>query len=388
LQNNTESQISDTTGVLNVRRFERQRFFERQFQDDRERTDTQAAELALKDLGGIPPFDEGSTPKVAFIFLAKKVLENEDIWDQFFQYAKQGQYSIYFHFADDQGQSVPLKKWGAIRVSNIPSAWCALSGLEVGAIAKALTDRANTQFVFVSGDALPLKPFSYVYSHLVVETPSTSKICYMDGGAWDANWQKLRIWKHHQWLVLSRDHARGFVENFRSALAETYAALDSMKYGMRSACSDEVVVSTALLRGSAAEKALEQDEVKPELLKQLNIERSCLTWVYWRGGHLFGTPLDARPWLMEDTDPLHWREHDPLVFTATDQMNTQYLTQLVTQEGFMFARKFDKGAKVDNPEKQGLLAFHLPLLWKRVDAKRSLSRIWSSLDSKGKPPSE
>lgn len=315
-------------------------------------------------------------PKVAFLFLVKDGLDQEAVWDMFFEQAQEDQYSIYVHSASPQEViAVPLSKWGAVLVPQVPTRWGAISGAEVAVFSEALTDQANTQFVLVSDATVPLKPFHYVHSQLVSKSPHTSKICFTQ--------EKLTLnLKHHQWVVLSRQHAFTFVENAESAINMTYATLQKVDAGC---CSDELAVAIALLPDQAAKDPPTAQSALHEKLEEIGVERACLTWVSWYD-LLNGTPLDLAWWYAAlngpslNGAPHHFGppEEDPTV-------KLSYLEKLVTQEGFMFGRKFNSGCLVDVGTHQLPLSTELSRLWDQVIAEKVSSRVWWRLDAEGAP---
>jgi hypothetical protein len=123
--------------------------------------------------------DLGATPKVAFLFLLVDNLLHESTWNRFFEDATRSSFSVYVHRAANAlKHPQPLERWHAREVPRVPSEWCGLVGTMIASLQEALKDPTNTQFAFVSHDAVPLKGFGYVYHHLVAESPSTSKICF------------------------------------------------------------------------------------------------------------------------------------------------------------------------------------------------------------------
>mmetsp|Transcript_41072 Transcript_41072/g.64215 ORF Transcript_41072/g.64215 Transcript_41072/m.64215 type:complete len:513 (-) Transcript_41072:51-1589(-) len=298
--------------------------------------------------------------KVAFLFLVRDAIENEEVWDSFFETASIDKYSIYVHRASPGNEtSEPLRKWGAVSVPRVPSAWCALSGAEAAVFSEALANQANTQFALISDSTVPLKSFQYMYSQLVTKSSNTSKLCF----SYDAAMNAL---KHHQWVVLSRQHAFKFVQNSEAAVNTVYQ--DSLGDG-RECCSDEVVVTAALFPDADKPSADEYES-------RHGIEKKCLTWVSW-GDDLKGTNLELsdRHGMPQQFGP---PEDDPTI-------KLNYLRMLVTEEGFMFGRKFNQGCLVDLETDRVPLSAKLPSLWEEVDAEKASSRIWSLLTAEGLP---
>lgn len=324
---------------------------------------------------------QGAVPKVAFLFLLTQNMEQEGVWDAFFEQAQEEQYSIYMHRASTQQMTtVPLSKWGSVLVPQVPTRWGALLGAEIALFREALLDQANVQFVLLSGTTVPLKPFHYVHSQLASRSPDTSKLCFQHTQESPA----VNL-KHHQWLILSRQHTLTFLENAESAIRMTYSALQGIGAGC---CSDELAVSIALLLDQVTKEPSRDWSALDKDLKAIGVEKSCLTWVSWYD-HLNGTPLDLVWWYESlyshngttlNGAPHHFGppESDPTV-------KLSYLQTLVTQEGFMFGRKFNSGCSVDTGTEQLPLSTELPRLWEQVNAQGVSSRVWSRLDGEGAP---
>jgi len=382
------------------------------------------------------------SPQVAFLFMTVDGLDFEDVWDRFFGDASlSGAYSIYIHRASGRqssglrfaerfsgwgmpwSASLPLSRWGAIEIPQVETRWCALFGVEVALLARALQDPHNQQFVFASHNTVPLKSFDYVHKQLALGSPGTSKFCFAE-----VAFHKLatsetirnelrrtcvfrdfirsispRTLKHHQWVVLSREHAEIVVRRAEEALmvwrdSWVQAAPDLLHMG--EGCSDESVPIDALLYD------LEQTERSTGNtwadLTRLGVEQQCLTYVLWR--HCFAdTHLDHSETIARDLDivlkhgklsMLTDRQFNffksalkrelngyPAVF---DALSLEYVWKLV-QEGFMFARKFVKGIQVKIGEVLYPLAEVLPALWDTVDDFNASQRVWSRLSIEGKP---
>eukprot|EP00929_Paragymnodinium_shiwhaense_P071687 TRINITY_DN36428_c0_g1_i1.p1 TRINITY_DN36428_c0_g1~~TRINITY_DN36428_c0_g1_i1.p1 ORF type:complete len:381 (-),score=43.20 TRINITY_DN36428_c0_g1_i1:152-1294(-) len=194
--------------------------------------------------------------KIAFLFMLEGRLEQPEIWRQFFEEADERNYSIYVHNGTDTQHSSELFA-GFMKYQEVPHAaggWCALMGMELGLISAALPDPLNEQFVIVGHDAVPLKPFEYIYRDLIVNSRETSKFCFAQersaAGDKRCNFRhdssQPGIPKHHQWIILSRLHAKAMKQKGVEALV----AFDEVRRrkidpGM---CSDESVPATALLK--------------------------------------------------------------------------------------------------------------------------------------------
>ncbi|CAE7820290.1 BC10 [Symbiodinium sp. CCMP2592] len=408
-----------------------------------EKMETDLSVVQHFSVPSVLPAWPSSEKQVAFLFLTVDGLDFEDVWDRFFaDVGAYGAYSIYVHrasskeaggrrFAEGFGgwsrswskATTPLSRWGAVEIPQVENRWCALFGVEVALLHAALQDARNQQFVFLSHNTIPLKSFDYVYKQLVVNSPGTSKFCFAEPAFHKMATSETirnelrrqcvfrdfyrsispRILKHHQWVVLKREHAEIVIQRAAEALAlwkETwqYAAPDLLNMG--EGCSDESVPGTALLLDiDKTERSTGNTWVD---LTRLGVEQQCLTYVLWR--HCFTeSRLDHSENIAKDLDivfkhgkfrMLTDREFNffksalkrelngyPAVF---DTLSIEYLWKLV-QEGFMFARKFVKELRVTVGNGNFPLAEVLPALWDLVDDFNASQRIWTRLSTEGKP---
>lgn len=367
--------------------------------------------------------------KIAFLFIVMDKLEFEAVWNRFFAGAPVGQYSIYVHFAAPEKNRnstvgvVPLSRWGAVQVPWAPNTWCALMGAEVSLLMESLRDPQTQQFVFVSHNTIPLKSFGYVYQQLGVAAPTTSKFCFAEPAhhrtataetvAQELKRQCIfrdfyralnpRTLKHHQWVVLSRDHATAVVRHGYAALhiwkqSWEMAAPDIANMG--EGCSDEAVPIVALLHG-IQEEGRSTGNTWADLTR-LGVEQQCLTFVHWR--NCFGnTDLDLRQpvkdeliTLLENWDLRMLTDKDFNFFQSALKrelngypsiilnMSATYLSRL-TQHGFMFARKLAPNLLVEVDGGRAALEDVLPTLWAAVDEKQAARLVWTRLETDGKP---
>lgn len=153
-------------------------------------------------------------PRVYFLFLAVDKVANLDIWITFFNKAPATHFRAFFHCK----KSVCKKSLKGVRffhvVQTVPSSYCndlvsPMNQLLVNALTHDV-DAPNQmdKFVFVSDSTLPAKPFSHVYDTLV--TREGSDFCIFPSVEWAAVSGKSGLEvavKHHQWIVLERNHA-------------------------------------------------------------------------------------------------------------------------------------------------------------------------------------
>lgn len=384
------------------------------------------------------PLWPSSTAQVAFLFLTMDELDFEKVWDRFFSEAPAGRFSIYFHRASlwrengDQmvnrsaqrgARPLPLGRWGAVEVPPVKTGWCALMGAEVALLAAATRDARNQQFVFLSHNTVPLKGFDYVYRHLAVNSPSTSKFCLAEPAYYKLAYTETirnelrrtcvfrdfyrvynpRTLKHHQWIVLARNHAEAVVRRAEEALniwRESWEAAAPDLINNAEGCSDEAVPIAALLH-DLKERGRSTGNTWGDLTR-LGVEQQCLTYVLWR--HCFGdTELEQSAPIAKELGIV--RRHGELRMltdlgfdffqselkrklngypSVFKRMPMEYLSKLVNQ-GFMFARKFVRDIEVLVDGRTVPLDIALSALWQSVDEKAASERIWSRLSTEGVP---
>lgn len=384
----------------------------------------------LDGLSSQPTFDSADVApaKVAFLFLVMEELSQPAIWNTFFAAAKSVHYSIYAHQASKPGSSkppTPLNEFGGQTINWVNSSWCALAGVEVALIDAALQDPSNTQLVFVSHDAVPVKSFQYIYRQLVLNSPTTSKFCFAEPATHERalveqfhnelhtqcifrdfyRTNQSRTLKHHEWVVLSRPHAESIARNSMAGYqiwSETWRqAAPDLPTG--DGCSDESVPVTSLLH-DANMRGETTDDVWSDL-KRMGVEQQCLTFVHWfhcmtdtpfsnPGVPFFSSVKDRTSELWRYfTDP----NFDFIKDTTLNGFPTNYKTidsrrlEALTRHGFMFARKFPSDALVitssGGDEAVVELSAYLPTLWDLVDEDAAQSMVWTRLETMGQPES-
>lgn len=264
-----------------------------------------------------------ATKKVAYLFMVKDGVDQNDLWRQYFHGAPSGSYSIYFHQYSPHAEAsnATRQQWaaefGAQFIPAVKSKWCQLAGVEFALFWEALRDPSNAQFVLVSEGSVPVKSAGYVYDYLM-RTPDKSKMCMaMPKGALylfkgEINSQctykdilqsaqlpttmhtsngtrrkhvRGRVRKHHQWLVLARTHAVDVIKHGEDAVRRYLSAVTRVYSGSDQdpallGCADESFVSTALLIASERRGNAQKDS--GEELTKMGVSMECTTFVYWR----------------------------------------------------------------------------------------------------------
>jgi hypothetical protein len=163
---------------------------------------------------------------VHFLFLINDNLHHQEIWKKFFSDAPQGSWKVFIHCKDPHGcarNRVFENNPGFVQVSTTPTWYChdlvtAMAHLTSTALqAGAASYGGREKFVFLSESTLPTKPFSEIHGTLLLD--DASDFCLFPADQWgtasiDGSFVKLI--KHHQWVVLSRQHAELFAKDWIS----------------------------------------------------------------------------------------------------------------------------------------------------------------------------
>lgn len=176
--------------------------------------------------GGMVPTEASPAvaprPMLFFLFLVYVKINNEDVWNRFFYTARRGiDYRAFVHCKDEAECRKNIREIDRYEIiPSVETQYCfdLVSGMNelLRAAVQEQARHANDKFVFVSDSTVPLKPFSYIQNRLTVEDGQTSNFCIFPRNEWaevaDPAAQaqgsmKVGV-KHHQWMVLNRQHAQ------------------------------------------------------------------------------------------------------------------------------------------------------------------------------------
>lgn len=162
---------------------------------------------------------------VHFLFLINEGIPHAEHWREFLAHAPPGSWKALVHCKDPDAcvsNGVFYDNPGFLQVATTPTWYChdlvtAMRSLLDSALRLHATSAAGgrEKFVFVSDSTLPIKPFSEVHSTLLHD--DNSDFCVFPSDQWaSANIDGLtmKLVKHHQWVVLNREHAQSFVDNW------------------------------------------------------------------------------------------------------------------------------------------------------------------------------
>jgi hypothetical protein len=216
------------------------------------------------------------------------------------------------------------------------------------------------------------------------------------------------VWKHHTWVVVNRAHAAAIVRRGVQALDKYHSATRQAAPDWSlttEGCSCEGAALVAIV--SEFRETHPHETVGDYLsdLERMGVEQKCTTFVSWKNCFT-GTKLNRDSillWL--GVVLLNWIFVFPVMYIsgfdsvkARDDnvgnafprqfhsVSAEYLETL-TQEGFLFARKFYTETMVDTDHGIVSLVKVLPALWNKVDEQLALNQMWSRVDKWGHPKS-
>lgn len=147
--------------------------------------------------------------RVAFLFLIREVIFNEELWHHFFLNVTPDKYKIYIHYKINK----KLKYFNKYKLDNcIETSWGDRSLVDAQnlMIKEGLKDSNITHFIIVSDSCIPIKNFDYIYNILDL------KYSYFDRKPVDLKQLDKKIYqflnvheikKSSQWCILNRKHA-------------------------------------------------------------------------------------------------------------------------------------------------------------------------------------
>ncbi|KAI3741022.1 hypothetical protein L1987_58686 [Smallanthus sonchifolius] len=158
-------------------------------------------------------------PRVAFMFLVRRDLPLDFLWQTFYENADAANYSIYIHsepgFVFDETTMRSSFFYGRHLSNSIKVGWGQSSMIEAERLLlrAALENPANQRFVLLSDSCVPLYSFSYIYDYLMGSSRSfVDSFLDMKEGRYNPRMSSvipMRKWrKGSQWIALVRSHAK------------------------------------------------------------------------------------------------------------------------------------------------------------------------------------
>lgn len=163
-------------------------------------------------------------PQLYFLFLVYVKINNEEIWNRFFSSAVHGvDFRAFVHCKSEASCRENIKGQHFYEIiPSVETSYCSnlvggMNALVRAAITKSTalgTAHPMDKFVFISDSTLPVKNFHYIQHQLTVD--DSTHMCVFPRSEWaevsehspTGVVKTTTAVKHHQWLVLSRNHAQ------------------------------------------------------------------------------------------------------------------------------------------------------------------------------------
>ncbi|PIN21331.1 hypothetical protein CDL12_05967 [Handroanthus impetiginosus] len=185
---------------------------------------SQSTSSALPRKSRVSGYQFRGNPKIAFLFLVRRNLPLDFLWESFFENVDRDNFSIYIHsqpgFVFDESTTRSALFYNRQLKNRIKVAWGEASMIEAERLLfeEALQDPANQRFVLLSDSCVPLYNFSYIYNYLM-DSPRSFVDSFLDKKDIRYNPKmspvipKKRWRKGSQWITLIRRHAEVVVDD-------------------------------------------------------------------------------------------------------------------------------------------------------------------------------
>lgn len=312
-----------------------------------------------------PPTEE---LQLHFLFLTIDCVHHGDVWRSFFAQAPEGSWRAWVHCRVRDGCQQQLDKDGLSAFTLVPTVYSRdcrdnlspmLQLLRFALAAPNTSGAALDKFIFLSGDALPLKPFRLMRSTLG-EHPDASDMCILprsqpllskkekDKSAWpyfvehrlDGTKEKFYLVKTSPWSILARMDAEALVASTPAPLALTPGlfqlpggvSVESLRYYH---CPDEDLVFTYIF-GYYGKNHRSFPGVGPVQARTVYEQGCCRTWTILAMDAL--TPRSELELYIElASDPDDSIGHNYIVTIKTLSLEA---LALLRDSRYLFARKF------------------------------------------------
>jgi hypothetical protein len=151
--------------------------------------------------------------KVAFLFLIRDIINNPNVWYNFFDMEDKNNYNIYIHYTDVAN----LGWFDQYKIQPVRTEWADISIVKAMNILlfEALKDKSNNMFIFLSESCVPIRSIKYIrnslnnrYSYFNINPCQIFPRCnsvlkYL---------HRNEIKKASQWCILNRKHAEYIVK--------------------------------------------------------------------------------------------------------------------------------------------------------------------------------
>ncbi|KAG6418995.1 hypothetical protein SASPL_121203 [Salvia splendens] len=295
-------------------------------------------------------YEFNGNPKVAFLFLVRRNLPLDFLWESFFENVGRAKFSIYIHsepgFVFDESTTRSTVFFDRQLRNSIKVAWGEASMIQAERILfeEALQDLANQRFILLSDSCVPLYNFSYIYNYLM-GSPRSFVDSFLDKKDVRYNPQMSPAISKQKWRKGSQVNILFHGSNALASLSDKLIALNS----------NQIIIWVTLIRRHA-EEVVDDEIVFPIFKKfckrrppvdarkgrknlKLQKQHNCIP-----DEHYVQTLLS-----MKDLET----ELERRTVTYTDINHVYYETEYRTEwcsnnstsvPCFSFARKFSQGA--------------------------------------------
>lgn len=294
-------------------------------------------------------------PKIAFLFLVRRNLPLDFVWESFFENVDKANYSIYVHsepgFVFDESTTRSALFYHRQLKNSIKVAWGEASMIQAERLLfdEALQDPANQRFILLSDSCVPLYNFSYIYNYLMF-SPRSFVDSFLDKKDVRYNPKmspvipKKKWRKGSQWVALIRRHAE-------------VVAADEIVYPIfKKFCKRRPPVDPS--KGMKNIKLQKQhncipDEHYVQTLLAMNdfefeLERRTLTYTSWNqsSGNPKGDAWHPYTFSYATSGPQQIKDIRDInhVYYETEYRTEWCSNNSTSVTCFLFARKFSQGA--------------------------------------------
>ena len=142
-----------------------------------------------------------TTGKLAILFLVTTSISFEALWDAFLATCGT-RCTVYVH--SDKNPVFRLPRFNNALVANpVRTTWSILRDAELKLLSASLADDANTKFILVGPDSVPVKHPDAVLADLLSPRTPWSALCFGQPN----HWARPDVPKEQAWFVLNRKHA-------------------------------------------------------------------------------------------------------------------------------------------------------------------------------------
>ena len=173
-------------------------------------------------------------PKIAYCFMLYDALKHGQVWKKFFEQDKSNSHTIYSHIKKTGPKTQPLMR--KYKIKPIKTDYCDVSLVYawILLLQHALKDPKNQYFAILSGECIPLYPYTQVYKKITRSKKSRINVEYDVEPA-----EETGLYWADQWCILNRRQAELLVKLKTTVKGKKFAR--SILGQIEDFCSDEML---------------------------------------------------------------------------------------------------------------------------------------------------